>query len=334
MKQENKSLLKNLFSQWESFLVVILCAIIIFGATMSPYFLNYNNIMNSMINFMDKGLMVYGIMMVLILGEIDISVASIITLSSCVAGVAVEKGWPVAAGVLIALGVGALCGAFNGLLLVTFKELNSTIVTLGSQILFRGLAYMLLEDNAMKTYAQGLKALAWNKVLGMPVILFAFIILTIVFYYVIHMTKFGRRLYAMGTNKTASFFSGIYTGRIKFLVFVVSGLCAGFAGLFLSAKLGSVRASIATGYEMEVITMAILGGTSPSGGRGRVGGVVLGVFIIGMIRYATGIANISSETLKIIIGCLLLVICAAPNLGHVISDFKEARRGKLSVSKV
>ena len=101
-----------------------------------------------------------------------------------------------------------------------------------------------------------------------------------------------------------------------------------FAGLFLAAKLASVRASIAQGFEMEVIAMAILGGASPSGGKGRVGGVILGVFTIGLIRYGTGLVNISSETLKIIIGCLLIVVCAVPNLRQVLADAKEARRGR------
>ena len=132
----------------------------------------------------------------------------------------------------------------------------------------------------------------------------------------------------MGTNKTAAYFSGIHTGRIKLVVFALSGLCAAFAGLFLSAKLGSVRASIAQGYEMEVIAMAILGGASPSGGKGNVGGVVLGMFTIGLIRYGAGLVNVSSDTLKIIIGGLLIVVCAAPNLKQVLADASETFRGR------
>lgn len=327
MKQMNNKI-KSLFSHWETFLILIFVLVNVINISMSPFYLNYNNIMNSMINFMDKGLMVYGTMMVLILGEIDISIASIITLSGCIAGWACEQGVPFFGCVLIALAVGILCGLFNGMLLVKFKELNSTIVTLGSQILFRGLAYMLLEDESLKTYAKQLSGLAWNKILGLPVILFVFILMTVFFSWLIHKTCFGRRLYAIGTNRTASYFSGIYTDRIKLTVFAVNGLCAAFAGLFLAAKLASVRASIAQGFEMEVIAMAILGGASPSGGKGRAGGVVLGVFTIGLIRYGTGLVNISSETLKIIIGCLLIVVCAIPNLRQVLADAKEARRGK------
>lgn len=319
---------EHLFSSWETILVLIFLVVNIININLSPYYLNYNNLMNSMINFMDKGLMVYGIMMVLILGEIDISIASIITLSGCVAGWACEKGVPFGLCVVIALAIGALCGAFNGMLLVKFPELNSTIITLGTQILFRGLAYMLLEDISLKTYAKQLSNLAWGKVLGMPIILAVFIVMTIIFAFVIHRTVFGRQLFATGTNKNTAHFSGIRTDRIKMIVFTVNGLCAAFAGLFLAAKLASVRASIAQGYEMEVIAMAILGGAATTGGKGKVGGVVLGVFTIGLIRYGTGLVNIASDTLKIIIGLLLIIVCAIPNLKQVISDAKEQFLGR------
>ena len=322
------SRINRLFSRWETLLVLIFLVVNVININLSPYYLNYNNVMNSMVNFMDKGLMVYGIMMVLILGEIDISIASIITLSACVGGWAFEQGLPMAACILVALLVGTACGAINGLLLVRFPELNSTIVTLGTQILYRGLAYMLLEDISLKGYAKQLSPLAWNRVFGLPVILVTFILMTLVFAFTIHRTQFGRHMFAMGTNKTAAYFSGIHTDRIKLLVFTLSGLCAAFAGLFLSAKLGSVRASIAQGYELEVIAMAILGGASPSGGRGNVGGVVLGMFTIGLIRYGAGLVNVSSDTLKIIIGGLLIVVCAAPNLKQVLADASETFRGR------
>lgn len=318
----------SLFSRWETILVLIFLAVNVININLSPYYLNFSNLMNSMINFMDKGLMVYGTMMVLVLGEIDISIASIITLSACVAGWACEQGVPFALCIIIALGVGALCGLFNGLLLVKFPELNSTIITLGTQILFRGIAYMLLEDASLKTYAKQLSNLAWGKVMGIPIILAVFLVMTVLFAYIIHHTVFGRHLFATGTNKTTAHFSGIRTERIKVTVFTINGLCAAFAGLFLAAKLASVRASIAQGYEMEVIAMAILGGAATTGGRGNVGGVVLGVFTIGLIRYGTGLVNVASDTLKIIIGLLLIVVCAIPNLKQVISDAKEQFRGR------
>ena len=221
--------------------------------------------------------------------------------------------------------VGAACGFFNGILLVAFPDLNSTIVTLGNQILFRGIAYMILEDKPITSISSSMSFLAWSKVAGIPLILIVFFIETLIFAFVIHRTKFGRSLYAIGSNAKASRFSGIRTNQIKVLVFTLSGLCAGFAGLFLISKLGSARASIAKGYEMEVIAMAILGGVSTAGGKGKVLGAVLGVFSIGFLRYGLGIVNVSSQILMIIIGALLVVAVAIPNLKEVISESASGR---------
>jgi len=318
--------LKGFFAKWEFILFIIFIGINIMNIMISPNYLKYDNIMNVMIIFLDKAIMVYGVMLVLLLGEIDISIASIIALSSVCASIVFEKSGSFPLAVAVALLTGILCGAFNGFLLVAFPELNSTIVTLGNQILFRGIAYMLLEDQSLKGYAKQLAPLAWDHIFGLPVVLVVFIIETLVFAYLIHRTCFGRQVYAMGSNITASRFSGIKTGKNKMLIFTISGLCAAVSGLFLVAKLGSARASIAKGYEMEVIAMAILGGVSTAGGKGRVIGVVLGVFTIGLLRYGLGLVNVSSQILMIIIGALLIVTIAIPNLKQVVADSKEKRR--------
>ena len=308
--------LKSVLFQWETMIFVIFIIINIININLSSNYLNFNNMMNNMVVFMDKALMVFTTMMVLLLGEIDISIASIMCLSGCCTGVAFEAGLPI----VPAMMAGAACGFFNGILLVAFPDLNSTIVTLGNQILFRGIAYMILEDKPITSISSKMSFLAWSKAAGIPLILIVFLVETLVFAFVIHRTKFGRSLYAIGSNAKASRFSGIKTNRIKVLVFTLSGLCAGFAGLFLISKLGSARASIAKGYEMEVIAMAILGGVSTAGGKGKVLGAVLGVFSIGFLRYGLGIVNVSSQILMIIIGALLVVAVAIPNLKEVISE--------------
>ena len=312
--------LKSVLFQWETMIFVIFIIINIININLSSNYLNFNNMMNNMVVFMDKALMVFTTMMVLLLGEIDISIASIMCLSGCLTGVAFEAGLPIVPAMLVGLLVGAACGFFNGILLVVFPDLNSTIVTLGNQILFRGIAYMILEDKPITSISSKMSFLAWSKAAGIPLILIVFLVETLVFAFVIHRTKFGRSLYAIGSNAKASRFSGIKTNRIKVLVFTLSGLCAGFAGLFLISKLGSARASIAKGYEMEVIAMAILGGVSTAGGKGKVLGAVLGVFSIGFLRYGLGIVNVSSQILMIIIGALLVVAVAIPNLKEVISE--------------
>lgn len=313
---------KSIFHQWEFMVFIIFVGINIMNMNLSENYMNFSNIMNNMVNFMDKALMVFATMMVLLLGEIDISIASIMCLSGCSTAMAFEAGAPISIAIIIGLIVGTTCGFFNGLLLVAFPELNSTIVTLGNMILFRGIAYMLLEDNAITSISKVMTFLAWGKIGQVPLILFVFVIELMVFTYLIHRTKFGRCLYAIGSNTTASYFSGIKTARVKLLVFTISGFCAGFAGMFLISKLGSARASIAKGYEMEVIAMAILGGVSTSGGKGRVLGAVIGVFSIGFLRYGLGIVNVSSQILMIIIGSLLIIAVAISNLKQILAESK------------
>lgn len=320
---------KSIFMQWEWMLVAVLLIINLVNMSLSPNYLNYDNLMNAMMVFLDKAIMAFPMMMVLLLGEIDISVASIAALSGVFMGLANEAGLPFAVIVLVGLCAGALCGFMNGVLCTRFPELSSTIVTLGNLIFLRGLAYMILENKAFSGFPKQMKFFAWGKIGNIPFILIFFILEAGAFAFLIHRTRFGRKLYAMGNSEVASRFSGLKTNSIKVAVFTLSGLSAGAAALFLTSKLGSVRASMATGYEMEVIAMVVLGGVSSSGGKGRVSGVVLAVFTIGLLRFGLGLANISSQVIMIILGALLIVAVAIPNMKQVVSEseiLKQIRR--------
>ena len=226
--------LKSVLFQWETMIFVIFIIINIININLSSNYLNFNNMMNNMVVFMDKALMVFTTMMVLLLGEIDISIASIMCLSGCCTGVAFEAGLPIVPAMMVGLLVGAACGFFNGILLVAFPDLNSTIVTLGNQILFRGIAYMILEDKPITSISSKMSFLAWSKVAGIPLILIVFFVETLIFAFVIHRTKFGRSLYAIGSNAKASRFSGIKTNQIKVLVLPSADYAQDLQGFFLS----------------------------------------------------------------------------------------------------
>jgi len=317
---ERKRTLKSVFLRWEWMLFLILLAVLFLNTQLSSDFLNYENIASTLKMFLDKGIVVLPMMMVLLIGEIDISVASIITLSGVCMGIAGQAGAPITVVILVGLAIGLLCGLFNGILIVKFSELSSTIITLGNMIFFRGIAYMILENRAYAKYPAEMKLFAWGSLLNIPVILYVFVIEAIIFAYVIHRTRYGRMLYAIGSNSTSSYFSGIKTNKIKISVYALTGLFSGLASVFLVSKLGSSRANMATGFEMEIIAMVILGGVSVSGGVGNVIGVVLSVFIIGMLRFGLGLANIASETVMIIIGSLLILSVAIPNFKRFIDE--------------
>lgn len=305
---------KRFFLQWEWMLVLVFLLVNVFNAARSPNYLVFNNLMSNLQGLFDKALLVFPMMMVIVLGEIDISIASTMALSATVMGVVFQAGLPMGAAMAVCLLVGLVCGFLNGLLLAKFPELSSMIVTLSTQIIYRGIASILLEDGAVTGFPKWFQYLGWGSVGSIPFIIILFAVFAVFFTYLLHFTRFGRNLYAMGNNATAARFSGIQTNRYKIIVFSIMGLFSSISALFLASKMSSVRPSIAKGYELDVIAMVVLGGVANTGGRGRVAGVVISALIISLLRYGLGVSNVPSQTILIIIGTLLIVAVAITNL--------------------
>ncbi|MFL4991561.1 MAG: ABC transporter permease, partial [Microvirga sp.] len=258
-------------------------------------------------------------------GEIDLSVAAIIALASTAMGAAAQVGFQTPALVAIGLAVGLLCGAFNGFL-VARVGLPSIVVTIGTMSLFRGIAQIVLGDQAYGGYpasfawfGQGyMSDFSWWPALpGFEVVTFemvAFVVLAFAFGVLLHRTAFGRRIYAIGNNAFAAQFSGIPVQRTKFLLFLMTGLMSGFAAVCLTSRLGSTRHTIAAGWELEVVTMAVLGGVSILGGSGTILGVVLAAIVMGLVTFGLGLLNVPGIVMSIFIGLLLILVIALPIL--------------------
>lgn len=305
---------KTFFLQWEWMLVLIFILVNVINANLSPYYLNADSLRDATMTFLDKAFIVLPMVFVIILGDIDISVASIVALSSVVMADLYTMGVPMELAVVICLAVGTLCGYINGLLITRFKELSAVIVTLATMIIYRGIAYILLEDQAAGKFPEWFKFLGWGYVGTVPFILIVFVVFAVIFGLLLHKTTFGRRVYAMGSNLTASQFSGIQVDKIKIIVFTLAGLMSAVTALFLTSRMGSTRPNIATGYELDVIAMVVLGGISTSGGKGRMIGAILAIFLIGFLRYGLGLVNVPAQMLLIIIGLLLIVVVMVPGL--------------------
>ncbi|RNB81072.1 ABC transporter permease [Brevibacillus nitrificans] len=305
---------KTFFLQWEWMLVLIFILVNVINANLSPYYLNADSLRDATMTFLDKAFIVLPMVFIIILGDIDISVASIVALSSVVMADLYTMGVPMELAVVICLAVGTLCGYVNGLLITRFKELSAVIVTLATMIIYRGIAYILLEDQAAGKFPEWFKFLGWGYVGSVPFILIVFAVFTVIFALLLHKTTFGRRVYAMGSNLTASQFSGIQVDKIKILVFTLAGLMSAVTALFLTSRMGSTRPNIATGYELDVIAMVVLGGISTSGGKGRMIGAILAIFLIGFLRYGLGLVNVPAQMLLVIIGLLLILAVMVPNL--------------------
>ncbi len=303
---------KRFFLQWEWMLFLLFLLVHVMNALLSPYYLGVDSLRDATMTFLDKAFIVLPMALVMILGDIDISVASTVALSSVVMADLYARGLPMPAAMAIALLVGALCGFINGLLIVKFKELSAVIVTLATMIIYRGIAYMILEDQARGKFPAWFSFLGWGYVGGIPFILIVFALFAFIFTLLLHRTTFGRYVYAMGNNMTASRFSGVQVDKIRIIVFTLTGLMAAVTALFLTSRMGSSRPNVATGYELDVIAMVVLGGISTSGGRGRMIGAILAVFLIGYLRYGLGLVNVPAQLMLVIIGLLLIFAVLVP----------------------
>ena len=299
---------------WESLLLVVAVAIFIANSFASPYFLNAWNLSDATFNFTEKAMIAFAMAMLIIAGEIDLSVASIIALASTAMGLAHQAGADTPVIVLTGLATGVLCGAFNGTLVTRFG-LPSIVVTIGTMSLFRGLSFIVLGDQAFTGYPKSLayfgQGYVW-WVISFELALFA--VAAVVFGVLLHRTNFGRSVYAIGNNPTAALFSGIRVNRVRFILFLLTGLMSGIAAVCLTSRLGSTRPSIATGMELEVVTMVVLGGVSILGGSGTIPGVVIAAFVMGLVTFGFGLLNVPGIVMSIFIGLLLIGVIALPRL--------------------
>jgi len=298
---------KRFFLQWEWLLVGVLLLVFMVNSWISPYFLSWSIFLTTPATFLDKAFIVFPMALVIILGKIDISVASTVALSAVVMAVSYNAGVPMPLAMIICLLVGTLGGAFNGFLMIKFKELSFVIVTLSTMIIYRGIAYIILGDQASGGFPEWYSFLGWGSVLGIPFIVIAFAVASIAFGLLLHRTAFGRTVYGMGFNTETCKYSGIKVDRVIMIVFSLAGFMAAVTALFLTSRMGSTRPNVAQGYELEVITIVALGGVSTSGGIGRIGGPILAVFIIGFLSYGMGLANLRAPIVLVFIGSLLIL---------------------------
>jgi rhamnose transport system permease protein len=302
-----KSLLR-----WESMLVFVLICEFIFFTSASPYFLDIWTISDASFNFTERAIVALPLALLIIAGEIDISVAAIIALASVAMGLGAAHGLGTPELVAIGLGTGLVAGAINGTL-VTVGRVPSIVATIGTMTLFRGAAYAVLGDRVLKDYPTSFAIFGQGYVLGpLSIELALFIVLAVAFGIFLHFTRWGRAIYAIGANPIASSCSGIAVNRYKFALFTMTGLFSGLAAILLTSRLGSTRPSIAQGWELEIISMVILGGVSVWGGKGGIAGVVLAAVVLGFVNFGLGLLNIPGIVMSIIVGALLIVVVAIP----------------------
>lgn len=300
---------------WEVLLTVILAGSLALGRLLSSVFLQTDNLSNILLDITEISLMALPMTFIIVTGEIDLSVASVLGASSALMGVLWHMGLPMPLVMVLVVVGGAMAGALNGWLVVGL-ELPSLAVTIGTLALFRGIAYVLLGDQAVADFPASYTAFGMNTLGGtfIPQPFAIVIVGAALFGVVLHATPFGRSLYAIGANSSAARFSGIDVGKAKLRLFVLSGLVSAIAGIIFTLRFTSARGDNGEGFELAVIAAVLFGGVSIFGGRGSLYGVLLSLLIVGVLRNALTLVDVSSETLTIVTGLLLLSSVLIPNL--------------------
>jgi rhamnose transport system permease protein len=307
----------RLLARWETLLVVALLGLIVLGNALSPFFLTTGNFANLIAALMEVAIMALPMTLIIIAGEIDLSVESMAGLSSALVGFLWAAGVPIAVAVVIVLVVGVLGGLLNGLL-VARGGLPSLVVTLGTLALFRGLALIILGPRGVSDFPPAFTELGFGHVPGtdIPWPFVIFLALALILGVVLHRSWAGRQIYAIGKNTGAARFSGVRVARVKIALFVLTGLVAALAGVILTSRLSTSRADAAQGMTLTVVTVVLLGGVNIFGGSGTIPGVVLAVLVVAVMQNALRLAGVSVDVQSIALGLLLIVSVVVPTFAH------------------
>jgi rhamnose transport system permease protein len=321
--------LLSLLGRWEAILAACVVMLVIISALTTPGFLGALNVQTSISNMSDTALMTLPVALLIIVREIDISVASIAGLSSSCAGLALSHNSSPAIAIAVALLAGLACGVFNGLC-VAVLGLPSLVVTLGTLALFRGLCYVLLGSNVITAIPAALVNFSNASLLGtvLPLDILPFLAFAPVFAIALHRMPAGRRIYAIGGNPATAQYSGIRRGRIKFGLFVVSGMMSAIAGLINMGLNSQASPDALLGNELTVLTIVFLGGVSFLGGKGRMSGVVMALVLLISLTSMLQLRNVSSYAQGTAIGILLIVSLLISNMAREVSAKVSKRQGR------
>jgi rhamnose transport system permease protein len=312
--------LRKLLARWEVFLLFVLIGTFLCGAQVSRYFLTASNISIALAGMTPAALVALPMTLIIITGEIDISVGSMVGLCASFMAICLEHGLPVEVAMLLGIVVGTLAGLINGLLVV-YGALPSLVVTIGTLALYRGIAQIVLNERGVSGFPEWYQNLGFGTIGSTPVpwSSLIFLLLFIGFAIFLHATHWGRALYAIGNNLGAARFSGIDVKRAILGVFVASGAMSALAAIVLTAYLASARADTATGLELPVITAVVLGGVNIFGGSGTMPGVLIALLVLAFVQNALGLAGVTPEEQQIVTGSVLivtLIVFGAADLIH------------------
>ena len=304
----------------EVLLLVVLFLVIALLGVGTNNFLTVGNVLNQGRLMTEVALVALPMTYIIITGGIDLSVGSIMGLSAIMLGIAWQSlGLPLELAIVFAIGIGAIAGFFNGLLIVLLR-VPPLIMTLATLALYRGLAEGISQARSVRGYPEWFFVMGQGNVLGVPTQLWILLIAIIAFWIVLARTSFGRSLYAIGANEEAARFSGIRVDRVKLIIYSLSGTMAGLAGYIFVSRVSTTRSDMGTGLELDAIAAVVLGGTSIFGGVGTIAGTVIGFTLIQLLKNGLALSGVKGDATIVVIGTVLI-------LSILVSNFLQRRRG-------
>lgn len=306
IKNENRLKIGSVLQSLGS--LIALVGLVVVFSIISTDFRSVNNILALLKQASVNGLIAFGMTGVILTGGIDLSVGSTLALTSMLCAAMIHGGVPPVVAMLAVLVLGVLFGALSGTL-ITKGRLQPFIATLITMTVFRGLTMIFSGGMPISNLGNNpfLVGIGKGTLLLVPVPVWIMLVMFALFFFVLNKTTFGRRVYATGSNEKAAKLAGVNVNKTKILVYIVSGVTATLAGLILLSRLGSAQPTIGTGYEMDAIAAVVLGGTSMSGGRGKIYGTLVGVIIIAVLNNGLNIMNVSSYYQDVVKGLVILL---------------------------
>ena len=316
--------LSKFLVSWEMVLVYILVLINLVLISMKPNLYFASGTVQSIVQAgMDVCPLVLGMILILMIGDIDVSAASTMIFASMATGLCMDAGMPAFVAVIMAIVAGMACGAFNGFF-VAYMGMPAVITTISTQMLFRGIVKIVLDVNVLKNFPAFYTVIGWRNIGPIPVAMALFLVMAVGFWFLLQKSKFGRTLYIIGNNPTCAEYSGINVKLTKLIVFMLMGAMSGVASIFFVGRMGgSVSSTMGTGYEMTAIAICVLGGVSTNGGKGKVYGPVIATFIFTFLTYTLGLLNVDANSRKIVTGLILIIAVLIPNVNKkLIAELK------------
>lgn len=289
--------------------LIALVGLMIVITIINPSFLTTNNLLNLLLQVTANGFIAFGMTFVILTGGIDLSVGSSLALSSALAAGLIGGGLPVPVAIVLAICLGGLFGMLNGLL-IAYGKLAPFIVTLATMTIFRGATLVYTNGNPVTKGISDsflFQFLGQGYIVGIPFPVILMFLVFVILAILLHKTAFGKAVYALGGNEKAAYISGIKLNKVKIIIYTISGMMASLSGLIITSRLSSAQPTAGASYEMDAIAAVVLGGTSLSGGKGRIWGTLIGALIIGVLNNGLNIIGVSAFWQQVVKGIVILI---------------------------